>query len=82
MRSLGNLRRQALKVAAKLMAQPPVRRQLSSQAKLGTSFTDLAQLQVAHVDPIQDIDPGSDTFGLFYYMVDYDAVDDPNHPIL
>lgn len=32
-------------------------------------------------EPVQDLDPDSPTFGLFWFLPGYDTPGDPNHPV-
>ncbi|HJP82899.1 MAG TPA: hypothetical protein VJ835_05275 [Fimbriimonadaceae bacterium] len=52
------------------------------QKKLKPQYAEMLSLPVQPMAPIQDIDPDSETFGLFYFMPGVDEPDDPNHPIL
>lgn len=54
----------------------------SIQKKLKPQFSEVLSLPERVMAPIQDIDPDSPTFGLFYFMPDVDEPDDPNHPLL
>jgi hypothetical protein len=53
----------------------------SIQKKLKPQYAETLSLPVEVLEPIQDTDPDSPTFGLFYFMADVDEPDDPNHPI-
>lgn len=81
MRNLSLYRYNLAKTFARMLGQPVQRKALTSQAKLSVSHTEITQLPSGRVEQIQDLDPGSPTFGQFYYLPGYDEFGDPNHPI-
>lgn len=81
MRNLSLWRYAQAKMVAGQSAQPVQPKKLTSQVKLTVSHTELSQLPSEELVQVQDLDPASPTFALFYFLEGYDVPDDPNHPL-
>lgn len=74
-------RTSVMSVTARFFGLPNRRKFTVTQAKETLSHSDITKLEASITSPIQDTDPGSPTFGKFYYLAGYDAIGDPNHPL-
>lgn len=81
MRTLNLKRFQQAKNSLRLFGQPAQRKMLTNQVKQSGSHTELSQLPTRPRTSIQNHDTGSASFGQFYFLIGYDQVGDPNHPI-
>lgn len=51
------------------------------QKRLKPQYSEVLSLPERYIAPIQDLDPESETFGLFFFMPGVDDLGDPNHPL-
>lgn len=81
MRSISIKRMNLMGITARMFGLPARRKLTVAQTKETMSHSDITKLEASITSPIQDTDPGSPTFGKFFYLSGYDAIGDPNHPL-